>query len=114
MTRTINFHNTTDYHKWLAYGHIHHKFHGQALITINGKKHAVVHKPHHKSKVIYEHKENGVRTIQLKVGHGTGIMIQGARSNKPYRTGRTKVPNNIWHGGGGLGVIKMPKIDIRL
>lgn len=41
---TVNFANEEKYKKWLAYGHIHHKFSGKEKISIAGKEHKVDHK----------------------------------------------------------------------
>lgn len=118
MPKTLHFHDMASYHRWLAYGHIHHKFHGRANIMIRGKHHAVVHKSHHQAREIHEAREGRTRVIQLKIGRGSGLVIQGARSSTPYRKGKTKVPSNIWGGiekgrNTGFGVnIRFPKLNL--
>lgn len=108
MVRTLHFNSMEGYRKWLAFGHIHNKFHGKAHIMIHGKHHAVVHKTHHEAREIHEYRgERGEhhRVIKLNIGRGTGVMIQGARSSKPYRTGKTRIPNNIWRGVGNMDIL---------
>ena len=39
----MNFKSEADYKKWLAYGHMHKKFHGKQPVTIAGKPHKVKH-----------------------------------------------------------------------
>jgi hypothetical protein len=113
------------YERWLAFGHIHDKFHGRANIMIHGKHHAVVHKTHHSVPQIHEYRHDGQHRIKfLNVGRGSGVKIQGARSSKPYKTGKTRVPSNIWrgsnkgiiggHGGLDFGKINIGKINIRI
>lgn len=41
---TVNFQNEEKYRKWIAYGHIHHKFTGKEKVSIAGKPHKVNHK----------------------------------------------------------------------
>lgn len=111
MTRTLHFQDLGSYHRWLSFGHIHNKFHGRANIMIHGKHHAVVHKTHHEAREIHEERRDGrVRTIKINLGRAYGVKIQGATSSKPYKTGKTRVPNNIWRGVGGGMNIKIPRI----
>ncbi len=42
--KAVNFKNAGDYQKWLAYGHMHNKFHGKEKVKIAGKSHKVDHK----------------------------------------------------------------------
>ena len=47
MGRSLNFKSTGNYHKWLAFGHMHQVFEqtpGNTSIKIRGKKHRVSHK----------------------------------------------------------------------
>lgn len=39
----INFKSKAAYKRYLAYGHIHDKFHGKQAVTIRGKAHKVQH-----------------------------------------------------------------------
>ena len=39
----VDFKSADAYHKWLAFGHMHGKFHGNEKIEIRGKAHKVKH-----------------------------------------------------------------------
>ena len=41
--KTVNFKSKAAYERWLAFGHIHGKFHGKEKVTIRGKPHKVEH-----------------------------------------------------------------------
>jgi hypothetical protein len=41
--KAVNFKSKEGYRKWLAFGHIHKKFHGKQKVTIRGKPHTVKH-----------------------------------------------------------------------
>lgn len=41
--KTAHFKSVAAYDRWLAYGHIHHKFHGKENVVIAGKHHKVIH-----------------------------------------------------------------------
>lgn len=123
MPRTLHFSSVEGYHKWLAFGHIHHKFHGRANIMIRGKHHAVVHKEHPTASHIHEYRQGGrhiAHKINYSLGRGTGIMVEGARSSRPYKTGKTKVPKKIWGGiekghNVGMGVnVRFPNLNLRI
>lgn len=43
MEKTLHFKSKEAYQKWLAYGHIHHAFHGKKEIVIHGHHHKVYH-----------------------------------------------------------------------
>lgn len=39
-----HFKSKAGYRKWLAYGHIHHVFHGRQKVYIGGRLHKVKHR----------------------------------------------------------------------
>jgi hypothetical protein len=43
MPKTVHFSSKAGYQKWLAYGHIHKRFHGCMKIVIGGHTHKVKH-----------------------------------------------------------------------
>jgi hypothetical protein len=121
MPKTLHFENIAGYHRWLAFGHIHNKFHGRANIMIHGKHHAVVHKTHHGAHEMHEYKEGNHRVIKLNLGRGIGVKMKTGKGNN------LKKPtsfNTIWrgtdkgimggHGGMKLGKINIGKIHIRI
>lgn len=113
MVRTLHFQDVGSYHRWLAFGHIHHKFHGKAHIMIRGKHHAVVHKTHHEAGEIREHREGRIRIIRVKMGRGMGMGVRG----KGNSVKRPNLNSNIWHGAnhgiiGGRGGLKFGKISL--
>lgn len=44
--KTIHFKSKRGYQKWLAFGHLHHVFHGKENVVIAGHKHKVEHSFH--------------------------------------------------------------------